>query len=332
MTDVLLSIRNLCVDYLTDAGVARAVDDISFDIRAGEVFGLAGESGCGKSTTAFAIARLIRMPGFVSDGEVLFEGEDVLRMDAKRLRAFRWAQTSVVLQSAMNALNPVIRVSEQVCDAIRAHQRVNEDQARSRTRELFALVGIDPGRLDDYPHQFSGGMRQRICIAMALALRPRLIIMDEPTTALDVVVQRDIIGKISALQREFGFSVLFISHDLGLMLEFCDRIGVMYAGRLVEAGTARQVGEQPAHPYTQALLRSFPSLCGPRRRLQGIPGAPPRLTESIAGCAFAPRCEKAESTCLTQTQALASLTEGRVVACARVSRPLVATTQTAEVS
>lgn len=302
MSSSLLEVRNLTVDYVGESGVARAVNSISFDIRPGEAFGLAGESGCGKSTVAFAVARLTRLPGLVTGGSVRFGGEDVLQFDKARLKAYRWREVSFVFQSAMNALNPVIPVSEQIMDAITTHKpELGEAGARRRAAEMFELVGIPPARLDDYPHQFSGGMRQRICIAIALALNPRLIIMDEPTTALDVVVQRDIIEQIVALKAELGFSVLFITHDLGLMVEFCDRVGVMYSGDLVEVAPAEHILAHPRHPYSQALGRSFPPLTGPRHRLEGIAGSPPDLRAPPPGCRFAPRCAHAMPICSQET-------------------------------
>ena len=301
----LVEVRDLTVDYVGDAGVARAVNGISFDIRRGEAFGLAGESGCGKSTVAFALARLTRLPGLVSGGSIRFDGEDVLGFTRERLRRFRWSEVSFVFQSAMSALNPVIRISEQIEDAIAAHKpHTPRAEMRARAAELLELVGISRKRLDDYPHQFSGGMRQRICIAMALALEPKLIIMDEPTTALDVVVQRDIIEQICELKNQFGFSILFITHDLGLMIEFCNRIGVMYAGELAEVAPAASILGAPQHPYTRALGRSFPALTGPRVRLEGIAGAPPSLMALPPGCRFSPRCGEAIPVCTRLVPAL----------------------------
>ncbi|KKB08936.1 sugar ABC transporter ATP-binding protein [Devosia chinhatensis] len=296
----MIEVRNLTVDYIGDNSVARAVNGIDFEIREGEAFGLAGESGCGKSTVAFALARLTRLPGLVSGGQVRLNGDDVLKFDKARLKAYRWNEVSFVFQSAMNALNPVIPVSEQITDVIHTHQpELGNDGARARAVELFELVGIPPRRLDDYPHQFSGGMRQRICIAIALALSPKLIIMDEPTTALDVVVQRDIIEQIVEIKARLGFSVLFITHDLGLMIEFCDRIGVMYSGELVEVAPAEAILTNPLHPYTRALGNSFPPLTGPRTRLEGIAGTPPDLRSLPQGCRFAPRCPHAMEVCRT---------------------------------
>jgi peptide/nickel transport system ATP-binding protein len=304
-SEALVEVRDLTVDYVGDSGIARAVNGISFDIGRGEALGLAGESGCGKSTVAFALARLTRLPGLVSGGSVRFEGEDVLAFGGERLRRFRWSEVSFVFQSAMSALNPVTRISEQIEDAIAAHRpRASAAEKRARATELLEMVGISAKRLDDYPHQFSGGMRQRICIAMALALDPKLIIMDEPTTALDVVVQRDIIEQICELKNQFGFSILFITHDLGLMIEFCDRIGVMYAGELVEVAPASSILTAPQHPYTRALGRSFPSLSGPRVRMDGIAGAPPSLMALPEGCRFNPRCGEAIPACTRLVPAL----------------------------
>ncbi len=308
----LIEVRDLTVDYVGDNSIARAVNGIDFDIREGEAFGLAGESGCGKSTVAFALARLTRLPGLVTGGQVRLDGDDVLKFDKARLRAYRWREVSFVFQSAMNALNPVIPISEQIMDVIETHEpKLGKDGARKRAIELFELVGIPPARLDEFAHQFSGGMRQRICIAIALALKPRLIIMDEPTTALDVVVQRDIIEQIVELKNRMGFSVLFITHDLGLMIEFCDRIGIMYSGELVEVAPAESILTNPQHPYTRALGNSFPPLSGPRVRLEGIAGTPPRLTELPVGCRFAPRCPHAMDVCRQVAPELRSYPEHR---------------------
>jgi peptide/nickel transport system ATP-binding protein len=317
----LMQVRDLTIDYVGDHEVLRAVSGISFDIKRGEAFGLAGESGCGKSTVAFALARLTRLPGLVTGGSVLFEGDEVLDFEGTRLLDYRWGEVSFVFQSAMNALNPVMRVSEQLTDVIQKHRKCTLEQARQRGAEMFELVGIHPDRLDDYPHQFSGGMRQRICIAIALCLEPKLIIMDEPTTALDVVVQRDIIEQICALKEQLGFSVLFITHDLGLMIEFCDRIGVMYSGELVEIGPSETMFKQPLHPYTEALGNSFPPLTGPKVRLEGISGSPPRLSEMPPGCRFAPRCKKAIARCAQTNPQLQDFEQFRSKAACHLLNP-----------
>ena len=286
----LLELRRLVVEYGVGAKRARAVDGVDFAIREGEIVGLAGESGCGKTTMANAMMQILRPPARISHGSILFQGDNLIGKGAEELRRFRWRNVSMVLQSAMNALNPVMRIGDQFVDAIRAHERVDRRRALARAGELLELVGIDPRRTRAYPHELSGGMRQRVIIAMALALKPELIIMDEPTTALDVVVQREILQQIEALKRDFGFAVLFITHDLSLLLEFADRIAIMYAGEIVECASAERLGANPQHPYTQGLLESFPPLTGRLTRLTGIPGSPPDLRDPPSGCRFNPRC------------------------------------------
>jgi peptide/nickel transport system ATP-binding protein len=285
-TPALLELRGLTVEY----GRARAVDAIDLDIHEGEILGLAGESGCGKTTVANAVMQILRPPGRIAGGRVLFRGDDLVGKSAEELRRFRWLNVSMVFQSAMNALNPVMRVGDQFLDAMRAHEKIDKRSALKQIGELLELVGIDPRRVRAYPHQLSGGMRQRVIIAMALALNPELIILDEPTTALDVVVQREIMQQVEALKRDFGFAVLFITHDVSLLLEFADRIAIMYAGEVVETAPAEQIATNSQHPYTQGLLRSFPPLTGPLERLTGIPGSPPDLRNPPSGCRFHPRC------------------------------------------
>jgi len=284
--ETLLELRGLQVDY----GRARAVDGVDLKIRQGEIVGLAGESGCGKTTIASSVLRILRPPGHVAGGSILFRGEDIVAMSDAELRRFRWRNVSIVFQGAMNALNPLMRVGDQFVDTLRAHERIDKRRALVRAGELLDMVGIDPRRLRAYPHELSGGMRQRVIIAIALSLTPELIVMDEPTTALDVVVQREILQQVDALKREFGFAVLFITHDVSLLLEFADRISIMYAGEIVETTSAKSLATRPLHPYTQGLLASFPPLTGPVTRLTGIPGAPPDLRDPPAGCRFHPRC------------------------------------------
>jgi peptide/nickel transport system ATP-binding protein len=286
----LLELQQLTVEYGLGPRRARAVDGVDLAIHEGEVVGLAGESGCGKTTVANAVMQILRRPGRIAGGSILFRGEDLARKSPEELRRFRWRNVSMVFQGAMNALNPVMRVGDQFVDAMRAHERIDRRRALARAAELLELVGIDRRRVRAYPHELSGGMRQRVIIAMALSLNPELIVMDEPTTALDVVVQREILQQIDALKREFGFAVLFITHDLSLLLEFADRVAIMYAGELVETAPAQRLGANPQHPYTQGLLQSFPPLTGPRERLAGIPGSPPDLREPPPGCRFNPRC------------------------------------------
>jgi peptide/nickel transport system ATP-binding protein len=286
----LLDVRDLYVEYLSQGGPVQAVDGVSFSIGPGEVFGLAGESGCGKSTIAHAILRVLRPPAVITGGQVLLKGADVLTMDSDQLEAFRWRDMAMIFQSALNALNPVMKISDQITDVLITHQKMSSAQARRRAADLLKLVNIDAKRLDAYPHELSGGMRQRVVIAIALALGAPLLIMDEPTTALDVVVQRDIMRQIAALKKEMGFSILFITHDLSLMVEFSQRIAIMYAGQIVELASAQDIFNNPLHPYTQGLLSSFPPLTGPKQRLTGIPGAPPSMAHPPPGCRFHPRC------------------------------------------
>jgi peptide/nickel transport system ATP-binding protein len=288
--EALVELRGLTVDYGVGERHVRAVDGIDLTIHAGEVVGLAGESGCGKTTVANAVMQILRPPAYVAGGSILFRGDDLVGRKREQLRRYRWQNVSMVFQSAMNALNPVMRVGDQFIDMMRAHQRVSKRTALARAEELLEVVGIDRRRVRAYPHELSGGMRQRVIIAMALALGPELLIMDEPTTALDVVVQREILQQVQDLKRDLGFAVLFITHDLSLLVEFADRIAIMYAGEIVETAPSAQLHKNPQHPYTRGLMESFPPLTGPLQRLVGIPGSPPDLADPPSGCRFHPRC------------------------------------------
>jgi peptide/nickel transport system ATP-binding protein len=289
-TQAVLEVDNLCVDYLTDKGVVRAVDRVSLEVAKGEFLGIVGESGCGKSTLLFAIARLLSPPAEIASGSVRFGGRDMVSMNENELRHVRWREYSVVMQSAMNALNPVMTMGGQLRDAIEAHERMPAQQIRRRSEEVLRMVGIDPIHLNSYPHQLSGGMRQRAMIAMALVFTPELVIMDEPTSALDVVAQRSLMLQIKQLQRRIGFAAVFVTHDMSLVSHFSDRLAVMYAGQVVEIGDTRSVFADPKHPYTTGLMRSFPSITGPLQPLVGIAGRPPDLAHPPAGCRFHPRC------------------------------------------
>ncbi|NBN63940.1 ATP-binding cassette domain-containing protein [Microvirga tunisiensis] len=262
----LVDVRDLKVDYLTGTGTFTAVRGVSFQIAPGEILGLAGESGCGKSTIAFALMRLHKPPAFISGGSIRFDGRDVLALSPEELRAFRWSEAAMVFQSAMNSLNPVLTVFEQFHDMLKAHGPISKADARARAAEMLAMVGIAADRLDSYPHQLSGGMRQRVVLALGLTLRPRLVIMDEPTTALDVIVQREILQQVVALKEKLGFSVLFITHDLALMAQIADRIAVMLRGEIVEIGETDQMVNAPRHDYTRALWEAMPILSAPAEK------------------------------------------------------------------
>jgi peptide/nickel transport system ATP-binding protein len=311
----LLVVRDLCVDYgIGSARPVRAVDRVSFELAPGEVLGLAGESGSGKSTIAHALLRALPPGAAITGGSIHLRGTDVLGLDDEGLRRFRFSQASIVFQSAMNALAPVLRIGEQIADVILAHERVTRQEARRRAGQLLELVGIPAARLSAFPHELSGGMRQRVVIAIALALAPPLLILDEPTTALDVLVQRALLQTLAELRQRLGFAVLFITHDLALLLEMATRIAVLYAGRLVEAAPADQLLQAPRHPYTAGLLRSFPSLSSGTMP-EGIGGAPPDLTAPPPGCRFHPRCPEAEPLCEREVPPLRVVPEGRLCAC-----------------
>jgi oligopeptide/dipeptide ABC transporter ATP-binding protein len=312
-TDVVLDVRNLRVEYVNGTARTPAVNDVSFTLRRGEVLGIAGESGSGKSTLAYAITRLHKPPAEISQGEIVYTGPDgsavdVLSMPDEQLRGFRWEELSIVFQSAMHALNPIMRVGEQIEDVIRAHRPgLSVQQRAARIVELLGIVGIPADRAGSYPHELSGGMRQRAMIAIGLALDPEIIVMDEPTTALDVVIQRQIVEKIMELKDKLGFSVIFITHDLSLLIELSDTIAVMYGGKIVEMAAADDFYQRPRHPYSRGLLASFPTLGGPKRELTGIVGSPPDLRRLPTGCSFRPRCPVAFDDCSTVEPALYQL-------------------------
>jgi peptide/nickel transport system ATP-binding protein len=295
----LLSIRDLRVEYATAADPVIAVDNVSFDVANGEFVGVVGESGCGKSTLLFAIARLLSPPAAIAGGEVLFHGRNLVSMTEKELSVLRWRDYSVVMQSAMNALNPVASIEAQFADTMAAHGKYSRVEVKERSAEVLRLVGIDPIHLTSYPHQLSGGMRQRAMIAMALLFTPDLVIMDEPTSALDVVAQRSLMVQIKELQQQLGFAVVFVTHDMSLVSHFSDQLFVMYAGQIIETGPTRVVFDSPAHPYSRGLLDAFPSINGPRVPLTGIPGRPPDLARLPDGCRFEPRCPVRMPQCAT---------------------------------
>jgi len=314
LSGTVLEVRELSVEYVMERGTVLAVDRVSFDLAAGEFLGIVGESGCGKSTLLFAVAQLLAPPAGVTGGSVTFKGRNMVGLTDKEMTAVRWRDLSVVMQSAMNALNPVKSIGAQFSDAMRAHGVASKGEIAERSAEVLKMVGIDPVHLKSYPHQLSGGMRQRSMIAMAMLFTPDLVIMDEPTSALDVVAQRSLMVQIKELQEQLGFAIIFVTHDMSLVSHFSDRLIVMYAGEVAESGATRRVFDSPQHPYSIGLLEAFPSIRGPRVPLTGIPGSPPDLARIPPGCRFAPRCPKVMSRCTEAPPELYPV-EGTLVRC-----------------
>lgn len=316
----LLEVSGLRVDYLTEQGPVTACDDVTLTVHRGEILGVAGESGSGKSTLITALTRLQRPPAVTTAGRVDLVAEDgtatdLLGLSERQLRRLRWRELAIVMQSAMDCLNPVARLGDQFLDVLREHnRRMSTVEANRRVAELLRMVGIDPSHAHSFPHELSGGMRQRSLIALALACDPSLVVMDEPTTAVDVVMQRHILGQILKQQRDRDLAIVFVTHDLSLLFELADRIAIMYAGRIVEVGSAREIYRAPRHPYTRGLRDAFPPLRASDRELRGIAGAPPDLRDLPAGCAFAPRCEHAFDRCSDTRPDLREI-DDRVVAC-----------------
>ncbi|MCJ7685687.1 MAG: ABC transporter ATP-binding protein [Desulfobacteraceae bacterium] len=314
----LLEVENVSIGYNTKKGYLKAVERVSFTLEEGGSLGFVGESGCGKTTIGMALMGLLPPNGSVREGRILFDGEDTLKMSDEEIRKIRWREMAMIFQAAMNALNPVQRVGNQIAEAILVHDSsIGKEEAMGQVEALFELVGIPRDRLRDYPHQYSGGMKQRAVIAMALACHPKLIIADEPTTALDVIVQDQILEEIKDLQKEFDLSIIFISHDISIVAEMCNDIGVMYAGQLVEFGPREEVFESPAHPYTKALLSSFPTVTGKKRDLIPIPGETPNLVIPPAGCRFCDRCSGPGSSCKIETPHWVEIGPGHKTLCCR---------------
>jgi peptide/nickel transport system ATP-binding protein len=319
-TSPLLEIRDLHVTYATDAGPLPAVRGVDLTVERGQIVGVAGESGCGKSTLAGTVLRL-QAPNATVSGEVRFEGRDVMSMRWGDLRAVRWAGASIVFQGALHSLNPVHRIGDQIAEPIHVHlPGLDEQSVRVRIDDLLQKVGLDPARARSYPHQLSGGQKQRVMIAMALACDPDLVVADEPTTALDVMVQAQVLSVLSAMVREYGVGMMMISHDLSVLADLCDRITVMYAGRVVEEGPADQIFTAPLHPYAGALSAAFPRVGDPAARFApaGLPGDPPDPRNLTTGCSFAPRCPKAAEECLPAEPPLVAYGEDRAAACVRI--------------
>ncbi len=312
----VLDVDHLVMHYRTKAGDVSAVEDVSFTLQQGEALGLVGESGCGKTSIAMTLIRLLADNAIIKEGRVLLDGVDLTKLSNEEMRKHRWADISMVFQGAMNAWNPVYKVGDQIMEALEQHfPEMTEPEGRARIAELFELVGLTPAMMDRYPHEFSGGMRQRAIIAMALSCNPKVIIADEPTTALDVIVQDQILKELKKVQADLGMSIIYISHDVAVIAEVSDRIGVMYAGKLVELGPTDEVFPRPRHPYTYLLLSSTPSVKGPRRKLAPLEGEPPNLLAPPSGCRFHPRCPFATEICAQEEPPNQEASPGHQVAC-----------------
>lgn len=317
----LLEVENLSIDYQSQKGYLHAVEGVSFSLEAGKSLGFVGESGCGKTTLGMALMRLLPSNGLIREGRIVFDGEDLLQKTDEEMRQVRWQEMAMIFQAAMNALNPVHRVVDQIAEAILTHNPfLGKEKAYKQVEELFQLVGLPEDRLKDYPHQYSGGMKQRAIIAMALACQPKLIIADEPTTALDVIVQDQILEEIKDFQKEFNISIIFISHDISIVADVSHDIGIMYAGQLVEYGAREEVFESPKHPYTKALLSSYPTLTGEKTQLMPIPGETPNLIYPPSGCRFFDRCPEAKVSCRTEAPVWLEITPTHKLICYQCGR------------
>jgi len=316
MTEPLLKITDLEVSYATRAGLVKAVDKVSLEVQRGETLGLVGESGCGKSTLGFSILRLVRPPGEITGGQIIFNGEDLLQKTEQEMRTIRGKRIAMIFQDPMTCLNPLQRIDDHFIETVRIHEKtVSAQEARQRAAELVDKLGIIADRLTDYPHQLSGGMRQRIMIGLALVLNSELIIADEPTTSLDVIVEAQILDLMRELKASFDLSMILITHNMGIVAELADRIAVMYGGKLMEVASAVELYDKPLHPYTQGLLRSIPNISLDSQKLETMPGSPPDLIEPPPGCRFHPRCPYVMEKCYTLEPIMKEVGNGHHVAC-----------------
>ena len=320
----ILDIQDLKTYYSTLRGPVKAVDGISLQINQGEALGLAGESGCGKTTVALSLMRILPSGGKIMSGKILFKDKDLVMLNEKQMRKIRWKGMSIVFQGAMNALNPLFRLGDQISEAILTHEaKVSKREAMKRTRKLLELVGLEPKRTKDYPHELSGGMRQRGLIAMALACNPQLLIADEPGTALDVIVQAQVLSLMEELKRKLNLAMLLITHDLSIIADTCEKVAIMYAGKIVEHGDIADIFKEPLHPYTQGLIGAFPSIKAAKKRISSIPGLPPDLLNPPSGCRFHPRCSYAKDLCKSEDPVEIMVSEGsHFAACHLVSGKL----------
>jgi peptide/nickel transport system ATP-binding protein len=312
---VVLDVQNLSIDYLADDLALHAVEDVSFQVKQGHSLALVGESGCGKTTLMLSLLRLLPAEGRITSGKIFFSDADLLQMTEKQMNQYRWKHIGLVFQGAMNALNPVRRVGDQIAEAITSHEEVDRRSAYTRVGELMEMVGIAPERARQYPHQFSGGMRQRAMIAMALACKPEILIADEPTTALDVMIQAQILELLQSLQKQLGLSVILVTHDLGVVAEICDEVLVMYGGKTAEYGDVDAIFNHSMHPYTQRLLEAFPDVTQSNITLTSIPGHPPPLNDLPPGCRFEPRCTRRTELCAKLSPLIIEHKLGHGVAC-----------------
>jgi peptide/nickel transport system ATP-binding protein len=313
----LLDVQGLTTYYQIRRGSVKATEDASFQVEKGQALGLAGESGCGKTTIALSLLRILPHGGKIIKGKIIFDGKNILDFSETQMRdQIRWKGISLIFQGAMNALNPVYKIGDQVVEAIKLHEpKVLRKDAKDRTRKLFELTGIDPSRVDNYPHEFSGGMRQRALISMALACNPKLLIADEPGTALDVIVQAQILKLLKDLKDKLGISIIMITHDLSMITETCERLAIMYAGNIVEYGDITSIFKKPLHPYTQGLIEAFPSIASEKQQLTSIPGSPPNLLNPPSACRFHPRCKYAMDICKKQKPELEEISKNHFAAC-----------------
>ena len=311
----LLEVRNLKTYFFTPFGTVKAVDDVSFKLEKGQALGLAGESGCGKTTIAYSIMRLIPYPGKIVEGEIYLNGRDLVKLNEKELKPIRWKELSIVFQGAMASFNPIFKIGDQISEAIRYHENITKEEAMKRTNDLLELVGIEHERANNYPWELSGGMRQRSMVAMALACNPTLLVADEPTTALDVIVSAQIMDLIKNLRTKLNLTMLLITHDISVIAQTCDEMAVMYAGKLVEKTSVTEIFKNAYHPYTKALIQAFPNIKGPKQDLEGIPGNPLDLMNPPPGCRFAQRCQYAKETCLKNDPTLTEVETDHFVAC-----------------
>jgi len=311
----LLDVQDLKTHYFTLRGSVKAVDGVSFQVGKGEALGLAGESGCGKTTIALSLLRILPSGGKIVGGKILFREENLVKLKEKQMRKMRWKRISIVFQGAMNALNPLFKVGDQIVEAIRTHEKVKKKEAWKRAEKLLETVGIEPSRATNYPHEFSGGMRQRGLIAMALACNPELIIADEPGTALDVIVQAQVLKLMSELKDKMNLAMIMITHDLSIISETCEKAAIMYAGKIVEQGDIATIFKEPLHPYTQGLIGAFPNIKAAKRRMTSIPGFPPDLLEPPTGCRFHPRCSHVMDICKKEEPKSIIVSGNHYVAC-----------------